>query len=176
MDKIIIHRFASPYGDLLLGSYEDRLCMCDWMYRKMRSVIDKKIRERLQAEFSEGNSAVITRAESQLLEYFAGRRKEFTIPLIMAGTEMQEDVWNRLIRIPFGKTVSYLELSKQVGKPDAVRAIAAANGANAISIFIPCHRVIGTNGELTGYAGGLNVKRKLLQLEQGQIQGDLFGE
>jgi methylated-DNA-[protein]-cysteine S-methyltransferase len=176
MEKILIRHFPAPYGDLVLGSFRDRLCLCDWKYRKMRTVIDNRIRERLQAEYSEGESEINARAESQLLEYFAGRRKEFSIPLIMAGTEMQEQVWSRLTGIPYGKTISYLELSKQLGKPDAVRAIAAANGANAISIIIPCHRVIGINGDLTGYAGGLNVKRKLLQLEQGQIQEDLFGE
>jgi methylated-DNA-[protein]-cysteine S-methyltransferase len=98
-------------------------------------------------------------------EYFLGERKAFDIPLLMVGTEFQHSVWQGLIQIPYGTTASYLELSRNIGNEKAVRAVATANGANAISILIPCHRIIGSNGDLVGYAGGLATKKKLLELE-----------
>ena len=105
----------------------------------------------------------MTRA--QLDEYFLAKRSEFNIPLLMLGTTFQKSVWNALLRIGYGKTASYLELSKIIGNEKAVRAVANANGANAIAIIIPCHRIIGSDGSLTGYAGGLALKKKLLELE-----------
>lgn len=104
----------------------------------------------------------------QLNEYFAGKRREFDLPLAPRGTEFQLACWNELQRIPFGSTISYSELARRIGRPNAVRAVGAANGANPIPIIIPCHRVIGANGTLTGYGGGLHIKRALLALEQPQ--------
>jgi len=104
-------------------------------------------------------------AVSQLEEYFSGQRREFTVPLEFAGTEFQCRVWSELKKIPYGETVSYAELARRIGNPAAVRAVAAAVGANPISIFVPCHRVVGSDGSLTGYAGGLDAKRLLLDLE-----------
>lgn len=104
-------------------------------------------------------------AIAQLDEYFAGKRRQFDVPLLFAGTEFQKTVWDTLLTIPFGQTVSYGELARQIGMPKAVRAVANANGANSISIFAPCHRVIGSDGTLTGYGGGLPVKEFLLRLE-----------
>ena len=98
-------------------------------------------------------------------EYFARKRKTFDIPLLLVGTEFQKSVWQELQNIPYGKTLSYGELSQRLGEPKAVRAVAAANGANPISIFVPCHRVIGRDHKLTGYAGGLAAKKELLELE-----------
>ena len=98
-------------------------------------------------------------------EYFAGARREFDLPLLLVGTDFQKTVWKGLQSIPYGKTVSYSQLAKTIGKPLAVRAVAAANGANAISIILPCHRVIGSDNSLTGYGGGLPAKQKLLELE-----------
>ena len=102
-------------------------------------------------------------------EYFARKRKAFDIPLLFIGTDFQKSVWQELLNIPYGKTVSYGELSQKLGNSKAVRAVATANGANAISIFVPCHRVIGKNGNLTGYGGGLEVKEKLLELERKKV-------
>jgi methylated-DNA-[protein]-cysteine S-methyltransferase len=99
------------------------------------------------------------------LEYFSSKRKTFDIPLLLIGTDFQENVWNELIKIPFGKTSSYLELSRKLGNVLAIRAVASANGANAISIIIPCHHIIGSDGKLIGDAGGLAAKKKLLELE-----------
>ncbi|HYI11089.1 MAG TPA: methylated-DNA--[protein]-cysteine S-methyltransferase [Thermoanaerobaculia bacterium] len=102
---------------------------------------------------------------TELTEYFAGKRKMFTIPLAPRGTPFQLAVWNELLRIPYGSTISYAELARRIGKPSAVRAVGAANGANPIPVIIPCHRVIGANGTLTGYGGGLERKQWLLALE-----------
>ena len=102
---------------------------------------------------------------AQLREYFAGKRKTFDFPLAPRGTEFQLAVWNALLEIPYGDTVTYAELARRIGKPSAVRAVGAANGANPIPVIIPCHRVIGSNGTLTGYGGGIERKQWLLALE-----------
>ena len=105
---------------------------------------------------------------AQLREYFAGARRDFDVELAPRGTTFQLDVWRELERIPYGVTISYRELAERIGKPQAVRAIGAANGANPIPIIIPCHRVIGANGSLTGYGGGIDIKKTLLAIERGQ--------
>lgn len=165
MKKISIQNYKSPVGEILLGSYDGKLCMADWQYRKMRDRIDNRIKKGLQAEYIEERSEVIEETIKQMKEYFNYERKNFTIPLLMVGTEFQKTVWQGLIDTPFGTTSSYLELAKRIGNEKAVRAVATANGANAISIMIPCHRIIGSNGDLVGYAGGLDTKRKLLEIE-----------
>ena len=178
MKKIYIQNIKTEFGELILGSYDDHLCLCDWRYRKMRSGIDNRIKNGLQADFVVKENETIKTAIRQLNEYFAGERNQFDIPIQMVGTDFQKKIWNGLLKIPYGKTESYLGLSKKTGDAMAIRAVAAANGANAISIFVPCHRIIGSNGELTGYAGGVEVKKKLLQLESGRIipeQMQLFG-
>lgn len=110
---------------------------------------------------------------NQLKEYFAGTRKKFDVPLNIEGTEFQKKVWNELIKIPYGKTISYKTLSEKLGDVKAIRAVGKANGKNPIAIIIPCHRVIGANGKLTGYASGLHIKEKLLLLE-GALNPELF--
>ncbi|WP_300911765.1 methylated-DNA--[protein]-cysteine S-methyltransferase [Muribaculum intestinale] len=163
--RITTRRYDSPCGMLMLGSYGDRLCLCDWYIERRRDYIYSRLRHLLHAEFENGNSPVIEHASGQLDEYFAGIRREFDIPLLYAGTEFQKIVWDELLGIPYGEAISYGEMAQNIGMPQAVRAVANANGANAISIFIPCHRVIGSDGSLTGYAGGLNIKEYLLNLE-----------
>lgn len=164
--KIIqVQRYPSPCGDLLLGSFAGRLCLCDWIIERRRSVVDKRLRRILQADYEEGTSEILEEAHRELDAYFQGERILFDIPLLFAGTEFQKSVWNQLLKIPYGKTLSYAELARELGQPKAVRAVANANGANAISIFVPCHRIIGSNQTLTGYAGGLQAKKMLLDLE-----------
>ena len=165
MDKIKITYFKSPYGELILGSYNNKLCLADWRFRKMRATIDKRIKAELNADFSEETSPVIETTKAQLMEYFKGERTEFTIPLLLVGTVFQKLVWEALLKIPFGQTETYLGLSKKLGNQKAIRAVASANGANAISVIVPCHRIIGSDGSLVGYAGGLATKKKLLNLE-----------
>ena len=158
-------RYESPCGILLLGSYEDKLCLCDWQKEKHHDYVSRRLKRFLPTDFEEGTSEVIEKAVRQLDDFFAGKRKEFDVPLLFVGTDFQKTVWNELLKIPFGTTVSYGEMARRIGMPKAVRAVANANGANAISILAPCHRVIGSDHSLTGYGGGLDVKRTLLELE-----------
>ena len=167
MNKINIQFFKTSFGELILGEFKGKICLCDWKYRRMRTAIDRRIQRGLETSYEEKSSPVIRKAQSQLEEYFEGRRNDFEVPLLLVGTPFQKHVWQELLKIPFGKTESYSGLSKKIDNEKAVRAVAAANGANAISIFIPCHRIIGINGEPVGYAGGTSTKKKLLQLEKG---------
>lgn len=165
MPSINIQDYDSPYGELILGSFNDRLCLCDWRYRKMRSTIDARITKGLNSEFAIRKDDVIAEAIKQLEEYFTAERTEFDLPLLMVGTDFQKQVWDTLVKVEFGSTTSYQRLAENMGKPKAVRAVASANGANAVSIFVPCHRVIGKDGSLVGYAGGIQTKQRLLSLE-----------
>lgn len=162
---IRIKRYESPCGVLMLGSFGDKLCLCDWQVEKHRDHVDRRLKRILNAEFEEETSEVIEKAVEQLDEFFAERRREFDVPLLFVGTDFQKTVWNELLKIPFGKTISYGEMARRIGMPKAVRAVANANGANSMSIFAPCHRVIGSDHSLTGYGGGLDAKRTLLELE-----------
>jgi methylated-DNA-[protein]-cysteine S-methyltransferase len=120
-------------------------------------------------DWGESAGGAVEEAARQLNEYFAGTRTEFDLPLAPEGTEFQRTVWRRLQEIPYGETIAYGELARRVGNPKASRAVGAANGANPIPIVIPCHRVIGSNGKLTGFGGGLPVKEALLALEAKQL-------
>ena len=158
-------QYLSPIGALLLGSYEDKLCLCDWQNEKRRTLIDKRLQKAFNATYSKQTTDIIEQSIEQLEEFFAHERTKFNIPLAFVGTDFQKLVWNKLLEIPYGETISYGEMAKQLDIPQSVRAVANANGANAISIFVPCHRVIGSNHQLTGYAGGIDAKRALLNLE-----------
>lgn len=164
-NTIKIKRYESPCGVLMLGSFGDKLCLCDWQVEKHRYHVDRRLKRILRAEFKEGTSEVIGKAERQLDEFFAGQRRKFDMPLLFVGTDFQKTMWNELLKIPFGQTISYGEMARRIGMPKAVRAVANANGANSMSIFAPCHRVIGSDRSLTGYGGGLDAKRMLLELE-----------
>ncbi|WP_444904163.1 methylated-DNA--[protein]-cysteine S-methyltransferase [Microbulbifer sp. CnH-101-E] len=131
---------------------------------------------RLGAGWQRGASELTDLAAQQLREYIAGQRKSFDLPLAPKGTEFQRRVWDALLQIPFGETRSYSQQAQWLGQPRAIRAVARANGANPIAIVIPCHRVIGANGSLTGYAGGLSLKARLLTLEGANFvqQGELL--
>lgn len=165
-NKILVQHYASPCGELLLGSLGDELCLCNWAEEKHPGRIDKRLQSLLQAEYEMAPSVVTSEAARQLDEYFARRRTQFDVPLRFAGTAFQMQVWQALLEVPYGQTVSYGELARQIGVPGAVRAVANANGANAISIFAPCHRVVGSTGSLTGYGGGLAAKQFLIELEK----------
>lgn len=162
---IVTKRYDSPCGAIILGALDDKLCMCDWLNGTNHDSVTSRLKRILKAEFAEGTSEVIKKAEKQLDEFFAQKRRDFDVPLLFVGTDFQKTVWRKLLQIPYGTTVSYGEMARRIGMPKAVRAVANANGANAISIFAPCHRVIGSDGTLTGYGGGLETKRMLLELE-----------
>ena len=150
----------SPVGQLKLVASEKGLVAILWQN-------DKPTRVPLSDLVEDPSQPILTKTEQQLQEYFAGKRKAFNLPLDMRGTPFQKNVWEALLAIPFGQTRSYGELAKQLGAPSASRAVGAANGRNPISIVVPCHRVIGSSGKLTGFAGGLETKARLLGLEAG---------
>ncbi len=171
--EIKIEYHKTPLGELILGEYDNSLCLCDWRFRKMRETIDQKTQTALKADYVEKKSRIIEETKRQLNQYLNQDRSSFDIPLLIIGTKFQKKVWNALLKIPYGKTMTYSALSKQLGDIKAIRAVATANGANAISIIIPCHRIIGSDGSMVGYAGGSDVKKRLLQLEGGLINNQL---
>jgi methylated-DNA-[protein]-cysteine S-methyltransferase len=164
--QINIQYYKTNMGEFILGSFDSKLCMLDWRYRKMRTTIDNRMKNRLAAEYVENSDEVTNKTIAQLDEYLSGERNQFDIPLLMVGTDFQKSAWNALLQIPYGFTSSYLQLAESINNKKAVRAVANANGANAISLIIPCHRIIGSNGKLVGYAGGLPIKKRLLALEK----------
>jgi methylated-DNA-[protein]-cysteine S-methyltransferase len=149
----------SPVGQLTLVARDGKLTAILWEKERPNRV-------RLGALQEANNSPVLEETERQLKEYFAGTRNRFELELDFAGTDFQKKVWQALLTIPFGETRSYSQIAAQIGSPKAVRAVGAANGRNPISIVAPCHRVIGASGGLTGFAGGLEAKQYLLQLEE----------
>ena len=149
----------SPVGKLKLVASDKALVAVLWEKDGPRRVP-------LNELAADDRHPVLVKAERQLDEYFSGKRKKFSVALEMRGTPFQKDVWAALIAIPFGETRSYGQLAKQLGNPRATRAVGAANGRNPVSIIVPCHRVIGSSGKLTGFAGGLAVKAQLLNLER----------
>lgn len=166
MEKSIsLQHYDSPCGRLVLASFADRLCLCDWSDNPFAERNRRRIEKYLKATSKTETTSVLEETKRQLDEYFAGKRKAFDIQLCLVGTDFQHKVWNALRSIPYGSTKSYKDIAQCIGKPKAVRAVAGAIGANAISILIPCHRVIGSNHSLTGYAGGLEAKRGLLGME-----------
>jgi len=170
---IEVMEYRSSFGELLIGVFEGEVCLCDWKYRRMRSAIDRRIQNEIGVGYIEiqGNK-LIAEVIRQLESYFKGDLKEFDVPLRFCGTAFQIDVWNGLLKVPYGETMSYSELASMISRFGSTRAVATANGANAISILVPCHRIIGSDGELRGYAGGLRIKKKLIELES--EQKDLF--
>lgn len=149
----------SPVGKLKLVASDQGLVGILWEK-------DRPGRVRLSELVENEQHPVLVETERQLGEYFAGKRTTFSVALDMRGTRFQKDVWEALLAIPFGETRSYGQLAKQLGNPRATRAVGAANGRNPLSIIVPCHRVIGSSGKLTGFAGGLDAKAHLLSLEQ----------
>jgi methylated-DNA-[protein]-cysteine S-methyltransferase len=165
LNRVEIQYFETPGGELILGAHAGELCLCDWRYRTRRATVDTRIRRELNADYVEKDTDLLRATRKQLGEYFGLTRKTFDLPLRLVGTAFQQRVWHALQKVPFGTTVTYLQLAGSLGDTNAVRAVAAANGANAISIIVPCHRVLGSNGDLVGYAGGLRAKADLLSLE-----------
>lgn len=168
---IILTKYDFPCGRLIIGSYDEQLCLCSYAdsNNHPHNLVVNRLRRLLKTNLTWGDSPINEKTILQLDEYFSGSRTTFDIPLLYPGTEFQRRSWEALIRIPYGTTLSYAQQATNVGNPKAVRAVASANHANAIAIIIPCHRVIGSNNTLTGYAGGLDIKRYLLDLEKRNI-------
>ena len=164
-NMITITRIPTPLGPMLAGATEKGICLFEFADRRMLETQLNRIRKIFKAELISGANEHFDVLNKQMEEYFGGLRKEFTLPLVFDGTPFQEKVWKALLKIPYGETRSYLDQAKMIGNPKAVRAVANANGDNRIAIIIPCHRVIGSNGKLVGYGGGLWRKKYLLNLE-----------
>jgi methylated-DNA-[protein]-cysteine S-methyltransferase len=163
--RFVYKLMRSPVGTLKLVATDDGLAGILWGRDRPSPV-------RLNSEVEDNGHPVLVETERQLAEYFAGRRKEFSLKLDVEGTAFQRKVWNALLTIPFGETRSYAQIARQIGNPDAVRAVGAANGRNPVSIVTPCHRVIGSTGKLTGFGGGLDAKARLLALEGAMLAAD----
>jgi AraC family transcriptional regulator, regulatory protein of adaptative response / methylated-DNA-[protein]-cysteine methyltransferase len=159
-------RIETELGTMIAGATEEGICLLEFSDRKMLNTEYRDLAKYLKTEIEEGENKHITILKSELKEYFAGLRREFTVPLVTPGTPFQQSVWKELLMIPFGTTRSYQEQASTLGKPESIRAVANANGMNRISIIIPCHRVIGSDGNLTGYGGGLKRKKWLLDHER----------
>ena len=162
---ILISRIPTPFGPMLAGATDQGICMFEFVDRRMLDLQLKRLRQAFKAELTPGSHPHFDTLNKQIGEYFKGERETFDLPLVLTGTPFQKRVWKILQTIPYGTTRSYQEQAKLIGRPTAVRAVARANGDNKIAIIIPCHRIIGANGKLTGYGGGLWRKRYLLQLE-----------
>ena len=156
----------TPLGAMMLGAVDGKLCLAEFSDPDRLEAQLRRTRRSMRATLVPGRPAPIADAESQLMEYFAGRRRRFDLPLLPAGTVMQRQIWETLLRIPYGETWSYGQVAAAIGRPRAARPVGQAVGANPISIIVPCHRVIGAAGALTGYGGGLWRKRRLLALER----------
>ncbi len=160
---------------MVAGATEEGVCLLEFTDRKMLPTEYKDITRLLKTHIEEGDNAHLRNLRSQLKEYFEGNRKVFSLSLVTPGSEFQREVWNELQNIPFGVTRSYQEQAEALNRAGSVRAVANANGMNRISIVIPCHRVIGSDGHLTGYGGGLKRKKWLLEHER-KFSGKAFDQ
>lgn len=163
---IKITKIGTPLGEMIAGATDDGLCLLEFNDRRMLPTEYKDLKKFLNTTIEDGDNDHLQTIKKQLKEYFEGNRKEFALPVISPGTEFQQIVWKKLQEIPFGTTISYQEMANKLNKSGSVRAVANANGMNRISIVIPCHRVIGSDGSLTGYGGGLKRKKWLIDHEK----------
>ena len=151
---------------MLAGTTAEHLCLLEFMEPERLDTQIARLQRAFKCELSPGDNAILRDTAAQLQRYFAGELNAFTVPLTFNGTLFQQQVWHALCAIPFGETRSYAEQARMIGRPEAVRAVARANGENRIAIIVPCHRVVGSNGSLTGYGGGLWRKKLLLHHEE----------
>ena len=164
--RLEIQYHKTKIGELVLGSYDSKLCLLDFRNRKMRFAVDNRLKKTLNAKFVVQDNKILKETRKQITEYLRAERKTFDLPILSVGSDFQKQVWEALLKINYGETASYLDIAKYIGNEKAVRAVASANGANAIAVIIPCHRIIGSDGELVGYGGGLPIKKRLLNLEE----------
>jgi AraC family transcriptional regulator of adaptative response/methylated-DNA-[protein]-cysteine methyltransferase len=163
--SIVLNKLSTPLGSMTACIAHDALCLLEFSDRRMLPTQLKIIQNRLKKNIVEGDHPLFERVQDQVSLYMQGKLTHFDVPLLMPGTPFQQRVWQALLEIPYGQTISYLTLANRLGNALAIRAVAQANGYNRLAIVVPCHRVIGSDGELTGYGGGLTRKRFLLELE-----------
>ena len=165
-EMIFCQTFGTPCGELILQSVAGKLICCDWSDGWHRATIARRLERAFpHASCLEREDEVIAQTKRQLTEYFAATRMTFDLPLRFIGTDFQHSVWQELLKLPYGTLTTYGEIARRIGRPGAVRAVGVAVGENPCSILVPCHRVVGANRALTGYGGGFEAKRKLLQIE-----------
>jgi len=172
MKTIQTSYLQTPAGTLLLGSFGDKLCLCEWKVSPHGDTVARRIEHFYGATFQADTSPVIEETKRQLEEYFSLQRHTFSLPLALVGTDFQKAVWHSLMQIPYGQTVSYAAVASELGSK-AVRAAATACATNALAVIVPCHRVVGSNGKLTSYAGGLEAKKYLLYMERHEREATL---
>ena len=163
---ILISRLTTPLGPMFVCATEKGVCLLEFVDRRMLETEFKDLQKLLNAEIIAGENKHIKQAKKEFVEYFNGQRKTFGVKLQTPGTDFQNSVWESLREIPYGKTSTYQQQAENINKPKAVRAVASANGCNRISIIVPCHRVIGKNGKLIGYGGGIERKHWLIEHER----------
>lgn len=167
MTATLIHTLLkTPLGEMEVAVFQNKLCLFDFVHRKSADKIKDRVTRFFNAGFETGEHELFDTVKEKLEAYLSGKLFEFDIPLAFSGSEFQNKVWKQLLNIPYGETNSYASLTKKIGEPTLIRAVAGANGANCLAILVPCHRVIGTDGNLVGYAGGITTKRHLLNLER----------
>jgi AraC family transcriptional regulator, regulatory protein of adaptative response / methylated-DNA-[protein]-cysteine methyltransferase len=167
---LVFTRLLTPLGPMVAGASDEGLCLLEFADRPMLETQIRRLQKRLDAAIAPGENQHVAQVAVELKDYFAGRLREFRVPLCLPGTDFQREVWSALSLIPYGQTVTYQELARRVGRANAPRAAARANGDNRMSIIVPCHRVVGADGSLTGYGGGLWRKRLLLDHERNTLQ------
>ena len=166
MQQVSIQYYSSPCGEIILASVDDELCLCDWNEMPCSERNKLRLSRYMKAVFKIETSPILELSKKQLNEYFTGSRRTFDIPLHPIGTDFQKKVWRMLMTIPYGETRTYKEIAELAGNPQAFRAVGMANNNNPIAIIVPCHRVVGADGSLTGYAGGTDIKQWLLDHEK----------
>jgi len=173
---ISVKYIHTPLGEMIAGATGEAICLLEFHDREILEKQKERLEKYFKTELIEQDHPLFTQLEQELKEYFDQKRTEFTIPIAYLGSPFQERVWESLLKIPYGATRSYAQQSELIGDKKAIRAMAKANGDNRIAIIIPCHRVIGSNGEMTGYGGKIWRKKALLELEGAIMkQGELFG-
>ena len=156
----------SKLGRMIGGATDRGVCLLEFVDRKSLNTILNKLEKKHRLSLLYGTTAMLEKLQKEVTSYFSGELNQFSVPLDVRGTDFQLEVWQELVKIPYGETRSYNEIARAINRPSAVRAVGNANGDNNIAIIIPCHRVIGNDGDLTGYGGGLWRKKKLLDLEK----------
>jgi O-6-methylguanine DNA methyltransferase len=164
-DVIVCRNLWSPVGDVIAGASPKGVCFLEWHSRGGVETIRQRVEKRYQMNVADGNHPHLEALERELGDYFDGSLARFTVPVDLRGTTFELQVWKQLLDIPYGQTRSYGDIAQAVGRPQAFRAVGRANGANYISIVVPCHRVIESSGKLRGYGGGLWRKKYLIELE-----------
>ncbi len=159
-------KIETPLGEMIAAATRDGICLLEFPERAASEAVYDNLTKLFNSPVKEGSNKHLRMLKKQLKEYFKGKRKEFSLSLVTPGTEFQKAAWNELLKIPYGSTKSYLEQAKSIKNPGAIRAVAQANGTNRIALIIPCHRVIGSDGSLVGYGGGLKRKKWLLDHER----------